>query len=72
MLDQLWGQLIMPTDLGAVVERKRKAQAEAQTDITLVLSCATIISPRHKAQRTALDRPQAKNSLWIMGDCGVL
>ena len=29
----------MPTDLSAVVERKRKVQAEAQTDITFVLVC---------------------------------
>jgi hypothetical protein len=27
----------MPTDLGVVVERKRRAQAETQTDITIVL-----------------------------------
>jgi hypothetical protein len=37
MFDQLWGQLIMPTDLGAVVDRKREVRAEAQTDITFVL-----------------------------------
>jgi hypothetical protein len=27
----------MPTDLGAVVDRKREVRAEAQTDITFVL-----------------------------------
>jgi hypothetical protein len=32
----------MPTDLSAVVERKRKVQAEAQTDITFVLVCLII------------------------------
>jgi hypothetical protein len=38
------------------------------------VSCAILISPSHKAQRTALDHPQAKNSRqhWIMGDCGSL
>jgi hypothetical protein len=29
---------------------------------TVFVSCATIIAPSHKAQRTAPDQPQAKNS----------
>jgi len=32
----------MPTDFGAVVDRKRKVRAEAQTDITFVLVCLII------------------------------
>jgi hypothetical protein len=36
-VDQPERRLIMPTDLGAVIERKREAQAQTQTDITMVL-----------------------------------
>ena len=32
----------MPTDLSAVIERKRETQAEAQIDITIVLVCLII------------------------------
>ena len=37
MVDQPERRLIMPTDLGAVIERKRETQAQTQTDITVVL-----------------------------------
>jgi len=42
MVDQPERRLIMPTDLGAVSARKRKAQALTQTDITIVSVCVII------------------------------